>query len=105
VAAHFGLTPRRFQSGEVDHTSRISKCGDRDVRQALFDAAGSLLRHCRKACALRTWGLHIMKRSGIKKATVAVFRKLAVIMHRVWLDGSEFRWGRDRLTAHAVSAG
>ena len=92
VAAHFGITPRRFQSGEVDYSGRISKCGDRDVRQALFDAAGSLLRRCRKTCALRTWGLRIMKRSGIKKATVAVARKLAVIMHRVWLDGSEFRW-------------
>ena len=105
VAAHFGMTPRRFQSGEIDHTGRISKCGDRDVRQALYDAAGSLLRRCRKACALRTWGLRIMKRSGIKKATVAVSRKLAVIMHRMWLDGTEFRWSAERLTAHVVSAG
>jgi len=55
VAAHFGMTPRRFQSGEVDRTGRISKCGDRDVRQALIDAAGSLLRRCSNACALRTW--------------------------------------------------
>lgn len=104
VAAHFGMTPRRFQSGEIDHTGRISKCGDRDVRQALYDAAGSLLRRCRKACALRTWGLRIMKRSGIKKATVAVSRKLAVIMHRMWLDGSEFRWGTDRCGVAMVSA-
>ena len=95
VAAHFGMTPRRFQSGEIDYSGRISKCGDRVVRQALYDAAGSLLRRCRKACALRTWGLRIMKRSGIKKATVAVSRKMAVIMHRMWLDGSEFRWSRD----------
>ena len=105
VAAHFGMTPRRFQSGEIDHTGRISKCGDRDVRQALYDAAGSLLRRCRKTCALRTWGLRIMKRSGIKKATVAVSRKLAVIMHRMWLDGSEFRWSEERLTAQVASAG
>jgi len=91
VAAHFGMTPRRYQSGEVDYTGRISRCGDREVRQALYDAAGSLLRRSRKACALRTWGLRIAKRSGIKKATVAVSRKLAVIMHRMWLDGSEFR--------------
>ena len=105
VAAHFGMTPRRFQSGEIDHAGRISKCGDRDVRQALYDAAGSLLRRCRKACALRTWGLRIMKRSGIKKATVAVSRKLAVIMHRMWLDGTEFRWSGERLTAHVASAG
>ncbi len=105
VAAHFGMTPRRFQSGEVDYSGRISKCGDREVRQALYDAAGSLLRRCRKSCALRTWGLRIMKRSGIKKATVAVSRKLAVIMHRMWLDGTEFRWSRGRVTTHAVSVG
>lgn len=95
VGAHFGMTPRRFQSGEVDYSGRISKCGDREVRQALYDAAGSLLRRCRKPCALRTWGLRIMKRSGIKKATVAVSRKMAVIMHRMWLDGTEYRWTKD----------
>jgi transposase len=99
VAAHFGITPRRYQSGEVDYVGRISKCGDRDVRQALFDAASSLLKRCRKACALRNWGLRIAKRSGLKKATVAVSRKLAVIMHRMWLDGADFRWSRS--TAHA----
>lgn len=91
VAAHFGMTPKRFQSGETDYTGRISKCGDREVRQALFDAAGSLLRRCRRSSALRTWGLRIMKRGGIKKATVAVSRKMAVIMHRMWLDGTDFQ--------------
>ena len=91
VAAHFGMTPKRFQSGEMDYSGRISKCGDRAVRQALFDAAGSLLRRCRKPSALRTWGLRIMKRAGIKKATVAVSRKMAVIMHRMWLDGTNFQ--------------
>jgi transposase len=94
VGAHFGLTPRRFQSGEVDYSGQVSRCGDRDVRQALFDAAGSLLRRCRKPCALRAWGLRIAKRSGLKKATVAVSRKLAVILHRMWLDGTDFRWSR-----------
>jgi transposase len=102
VAAHFGMTPRRFQSGEIDYSGRISRCGDREVRQALYDAAGSLLRRCRRACALRTWGLRIAKRSGIKKATVAVSRKLAVIMHRMWLDGSDFRWSCDGATAAPV---
>ena len=104
VAAHFGMTPRRYQSGEVDYSGRISKCGDRDVRLALYDAAGSLLRRCRKTCALRTWGLRIKKRSGIKKATVAVSRKLAVIMHRMWLDGSDFRWSRDSSVVTMVTA-
>jgi len=67
VAAHFGMTPRRFQSGEVDYTGHISKCGDRDVRQALYSAAASLLLRYRKSCRLRTWGLRIAKRSGMKK--------------------------------------
>jgi transposase len=96
VGAHFGITPRRFQSGEVDYAGRISKCGDRDVRQALFDAAAALLRRCRKASALRAWGLRIAKRSGLTKAIVAVSRKLAVIMHRMWLNGTEFQWSRDK---------
>ena len=106
VAAHFGMTPRRFQSGEVDYTGRISKCGDRAVRQALYNAAGSLLRRYRQPCPLRTWGLRIMKRSGIKKATVAVSRKMAVIMHRMWLDGTDFRCSKDVGEAAAtLSAG
>ncbi|MBU1223457.1 MAG: IS110 family transposase [Gammaproteobacteria bacterium] len=104
VGAHFGMTPRRYQSGEVDYTGRISKCGDREVRQALYDAAGSLLRRCRKTCALRTWGLRIMKRSGIKKATIAVSRKLAVILHRMWIDGTEFRWSEDKPSAPAITS-
>lgn len=95
VGAHFGMTPRRFQSGEVDYAGRISRCGDRDVRQSLYDAAGSLLRRCQKHSVLRAWGLRLAKRIGIKKATVAVSRKLAVILHRMWLDGTEFRWTRE----------
>ena len=91
VAAHFGMTPRRFQSGEVDYTGRITKCGDREVRQALYHAAGSLLWRCRRASPLRSWGLRIAKRSSMKKAAVAVSRKMAVIMHRIWLDGTQYR--------------
>lgn len=103
VATHFGMTPKRFQSGEVDYSGRISKCGDKDVRQALYDAAGSLLRRCRKSCALRNWGLGILKRSGIKKATAAVSHKMAVIMHRMWLDGTDFRWTKGNETAPLMS--
>lgn len=102
VAAHFGMTPRRHQSGEVDYTGHISKCGDREVRQALYAAAASLLLRYRKSCALRTWGLRIAKRSGMKKATVAVSRKMAVIMHRMWLDGTDFRCSRDLGAAAAT---
>ena len=105
VAAHFGITPKRFQSGEVDYAGRISKCGDQMVRQALYDAAGSLLRRTRRASALRTWGLRIMKRAGIKKATVAVSRKMAVIMHRMWLDGTDFRSRIGEPTAPPAAVG
>ncbi len=99
VGAHFGMTPRKFQSGEVDYDGRISRCGDRMVRQALYDAAGSMLRRSRRHCALLAWGLRLVKRRGIQKATVAMSRKLAVIMHRMWLDGSEFRWKKEPLPA------
>jgi len=95
VGAHFGMTPRKFQSVETDYDGRISRCGDRDVRQALYDAAGSLLRRCQKHSALRAWGLRIAKRTCLQKAIVAVSRKLAIIMHRMWIDGTEFRWKKD----------
>ncbi|MBX5893048.1 IS110 family transposase [Pseudomonas aeruginosa] len=103
VAAHFGITPRKFQSGEVDYDGRISRRGDREVRQALYDAAGSLLRRCRRHSALRAWGLCIAKRRGLKRATVAVSRKMAVIMHRMWLDGTEFRWSNSAWPAVQVA--
>jgi transposase len=104
VGAHFGMTPRKHQSGEVDYDGRISRCGDRDIRQALFDAAASLLRRCTRNCALRAWGLRIAKRRSLKVATVAVSRKLAMIMHRMWLDGTEFRWKTGTLAASEVVA-
>ena len=105
VAAHFGMTPRRFQSGggrlQRPHL-QVMAIGRSARRSSMRPAHCS--RRCRKACALRTWGLRIMKRSGIKKATVAVSRKLAVIMHRMWLDGTEFRWSRDSAVAPSVQA-
>ena len=97
VGAHFGMTPRRYQSGEINIEGHVSKCGDRMVRQALWDAAGSMLRRCRRHSAILAWGLRLVKRRGLQKATVAVSRKLALIMHRMWLDGTEFRWSQGRL--------
>lgn len=100
VGAHLGMTPRRYQSGEIDIEGHISKCGDRMVRQALWDAAGSLLgRRCRRHSALPAWGLRLVKRHGLQKATVAVSRKLAIIMHRMWIEGTEFRWKKEPLPA------
>lgn len=94
VGAHLGLTPRRYQSGETDVQGRISRCGDELVRTALYEAAHSLLIRSTKWSALRAWGMQLAKRRGMARARVAVARKLAVILHRMWSDGSEFRWGK-----------
>ena len=94
VGAHLGLTPRRYQSGETDVQGRISRCGDELARTALYEAAHSLLIRSTKWSALRAWGMNVAKRRGMARARVAVARKLAVILHRMWVDGSEFRWGK-----------
>ena len=95
VGAYVGLTPRRYASGEIDHTGRISKCGDTMLRSYLFEAAGVLLTRVQKWCALKAWGHRLWKRIGLKKAKVAVARKLAVILHRMWVDGTQFRWSAE----------
>jgi len=92
VGAYFGLTSRRYQSGEVDRKGHISKWGDNLVRSYLFEAAAVLLTRTKSFCALKSWGLRIAKRAGMNKARVAVARKLAVILHQMWLTGEEFRW-------------
>jgi transposase len=99
VGAYVGLTPRRYASGEVDWTGRISKCGDAVLRSYLFEAAGVLLTRVPQWCKLKAWGLRLAKRCGLKKAKVAVARKLAVIMHRMWCDGTEFIWSSKEATA------
>lgn len=95
VGAYFGLTPRRYQSGEVDRDGSVSKCGDTLTRTYLFEAAGTLLARVARWSALKAWGARLARRIGSKKARVAVARKLAVIMHRIWIDGSEFRWSKE----------
>jgi transposase len=90
VAAYFGLTPRRRQSGEMDYNGRISKRGDSVVRHHLYEAANVLLTRVKKPSALQAWGLRIAKRSGMKKARIAVARKLAVIMHQMLLTDEFF---------------
>jgi transposase len=92
VGAYFGLTSRRHASGEIDWSGRISKCGDGMVRTYLFEAAGVLLTRVPQWCALKAWGIRLSKRIGFKKAKVAVARKLAVILHRMWCDGTDFQW-------------
>ena len=92
VGAYFGMTPRRYQSGEVDRTRRVSKCGDSMVRGLLFEGAKVLLSRTCRPCALQAWGHALAKKAGNKKATMAVARKLAVILHRMWTTREPFRW-------------
>ena len=95
VGAHFGLTPRRFQSGEMDIEGHISKCGDADVRATLYTAANALLTRSARWSSLKAWGMKLAKTRGHRRAVIAVARKLAVILHRVWIDDTQFRWGTE----------
>jgi len=92
VGAHLGLTPRQYQSSEVDRSGRISKCGDTLARTLLHEAAVVILTRLKKAASLKDWGHAIAKRSGNGKARVAVARTLSVILHSVWRSGQPFRW-------------
>jgi transposase len=91
VGAALGLTPRKYASGEVDYDGHITKCGDTFVRMHLFEAAKSLLSRNAKPSDLKSWGLRLAKRSSKKKACVAVARRLAVILHAMWRDGTVFQ--------------
>jgi transposase len=99
VGAVFGLTPCRYQSGESDRTGAISKCGDEMMRVMLYEAAQILLVRATRWSWLKAWAMTIARRRGLKKAIVALARRLAVIMHRIWLDGTEFRWTRQEAAA------
>jgi transposase len=94
VGAHLGLTPARYQSGETDIQGRVSRCGDELARTALYEAAHTLMTRSRKWSSLRAWGMKIAKHRGMARARVAVARKLAVILHRMWAEGAEFRFGK-----------
>src|SRR5215207_5302462 len=98
VGAVFGLTCSKYQSGEIDRSGRISRCGDEMMRVMLYEAAQSMLRS-KKWSWLKAWAMQIARRRGMKKAIVALARRLAVIMHRIWVDGTEFRWTREAATA------
>lgn len=91
VAAHFGLTPRRYQSGEHDNPGRISKAGDQNVRATLYAAANALLMRTMAGSQIKAWGMRLTRTKGRRRAVVAVARKLAVLLHRMWIDGTEFR--------------
>jgi transposase len=92
VGTYFGLTPTKYQSGETDIDGRISKIGDASVRTNLYEAANIILTKPLKGCrALKSWAMRLMRRAGPNKAKVALARKLAVIMHRMLVDGTRFR--------------
>ncbi len=95
VGAYLGLTPRLFQSGEVAYNGRISKWGDGLDRHMLYEAANSLLVRVKDWCPPKVWATRLARRVGPKKARVALARKLAVILHRIWLSGDEFRWTKE----------
>ncbi|HEX9071479.1 MAG TPA: IS110 family transposase [Pseudolabrys sp.] len=99
VGAVLGLTPCKHQSGESDYTGAISKCGDEMMRVMLYEAAQIMLTRSAKWSWLKAWAMQIARRRGMKKAIVALARRLAVIMHRIWVDGTEFRWTRQEVAA------
>jgi transposase len=92
LGAYLGLTPRSYASGETCRSGRISKRGDALTRTHLFEAANALLTRGTRFSALKAWGLRLAKKAGFKKAKTAVARKLAVILHAMWKNGTEFRW-------------
>ena len=99
VGAVFGLTPSRYQSGESDRTGGISRCGDEMMRAMLYEAAHVMLVRSVKWSWLKAWAMQIARRRGLKKAIVALARRLAVVLHRIWVDGTEFRWTREAAAA------
>jgi transposase len=99
VGAYLGLTPKRYQSGETDVTGGISKVGDAMVRTALYEAANVMLTKTVRFSSLKRWALEVAKRRGPKRAKVALARKLATILHRMWVDGSDFRFGQEEAAA------
>ena len=99
VGAVFGLTCSKYQSGEIDRSGRISRCGDEMMRVMLYEAAQVMLTRTNKWSWLKAWAVQIAKRRGMKKAIVALARRLAVIMHRIWVNGTEFRWTREQAVA------
>ena len=95
VGAHFGLTPKKYQSGETDVTGGISKVGDVMARAALYEAAQVMLTRAKTFSTLKRWAMNVAKRRGMKRATVALARKLAIVLHRMWMDGADFRFGKE----------
>ncbi|MDJ0826175.1 MAG: IS110 family transposase [Rhodobacter sp.] len=97
VGAYLGLTPRRYQSGDTDWSGRISKRGGSGMRKLLYEAANILIQRVARFSPLKAWAMRLVQRKGLKKATVATARKLAVILTRLWRDGTTFAWTKEAL--------
>jgi len=95
VGVHVGLTPRKYASGEIDRNGGISKCGSAVLRTLLFEAAVTMLMRSKKWSSLKAWGIKLAQRSGFKTACAAVARKLAITMHRMWIDQTDFVFGKE----------
>jgi transposase len=92
TGAYFGLTPKKYQSGETDRDGGVSKVGDGMVRTALFEAAHIMLTRATRFSNLKRWALGVAQRRGMKRAKVALARRLGVVLHRMWVDKTDFRW-------------
>ena len=101
VGAVFGLPPPRYQSGEINRIDAISRCGDEMMRVMLYEAARIMLVRTTKWSWLKAWAIKIARHLGMKKAIVALARRLAVIMHRIWVGGTEFQWTRGVVEARS----
>lgn len=99
VGAYLGLTPRRYQSGEIDYSGRISKRGNAAMRTLLFEAANILITRVRRFSPLKAWAVRLAARKGFKKAAVAAARKIAVVLLRLWRDGTTFAWTTEAVPA------
>ncbi|MDX2483750.1 MAG: IS110 family transposase [Pseudodonghicola sp.] len=95
VGAFLGLTPRRYQSGEMDWSGRISKCGDKAMRSALDEAASTLIHRVQRFSVLKSWAVRLSGRHGLAKAAVATARKIAVLMLTLWKNETEFKWTKE----------
>ena len=95
VPAHLGLTPRVYQSGEIDQPGHVSKSGDKLLHYLLVEAATSMMLVTKKWCSLKAWAMKVAKRSGTAKAIVALARRIAIVMHQMWVTGECFRFGKD----------
>ena len=101
VGPSLGLTPVLNQSGENHRVGRVSLCGDEMMRALLYEAAQVMINRVQKWSWLKAWAVNVAKRRGLKKAIVALARRLAVVMHRIWMDGSVFRWTKNTTLATA----